>query len=187
MDAPAPAPGRLRSRIDRVRLAFDAAPLPLRLLIVVACCVLALPVALLYAPVALAMSSRSIWATAAVTMWGVVLVAGLAPGTAGPHFALLVLPVLAAFLAHAGALGRWYVPCRTLAWVIALGLLPGIALFALLDHGASFIGPGLAWLVAFVVLGWRTAKAWQDDRQSAAVQQIRGGAPGPAPRAGGPP
>jgi SpoVK/Ycf46/Vps4 family AAA+-type ATPase len=187
--APAPAPGPLRSRIDRVRLAFGAAPLPLRLLIVVACCVLALPVALLYAPVALAMSSRSVWATAAVTMWGVVLVSGLARGTAGPHFALLALPVLAAFAAYAGALGRWYVPCRTLAWVIALGLLPGIALFAVLDHGTSFIGPGLAWLVALVVLGWRTAKAWQDDRQAAATQQIRGGAAGAGQGgwAGGPP
>ena len=191
MDGPAPAPaqGPLRSRIDRVRLAFDAAPLPLRLLIVVACCVLALPVTLLYAPVALAMSNRSIWGTAAVTMWGMVLVGVLAPGTTGPHFALLVLPVVAAFLAHAGALGRWYVPCRTLAWVIALGLLPGITLFAVLDHSTSFIGPGLAWLVAFVVLGWRTAKAWQDDRQAGAVQRIRGGAAvaGPGGWAGGPP
>ncbi|HWF80931.1 MAG TPA: AAA family ATPase [Streptosporangiaceae bacterium] len=153
--------------------------MPLKLLIVVLCCAAGLPVAIICAPYAIISGSRSLWATASVTVLGVALVSGFAHGAAEPKYVMLALPVVAGFAAHAGALGRWYVPCRTVAWILLLALLPGIELFRLLRSGSPFIGPGLAWLVAFVVLGWRLAKAWQDSKQAGRPQQVRGGGPMP--------
>jgi SpoVK/Ycf46/Vps4 family AAA+-type ATPase len=169
--------GPVRDRLDRFRRTYDAAPTPVKFLIVVVCCVVGFPIAIVFAPYAIISGSRSLWATASVTIVGIALVSGLAHWMTTPRYFLLVLPIVAAFAAHAGALGRWYVPCRTLAWVWLLALLPGIELFRLIDSGTSFIGPGLAWLVAFVVLGWRLAKAWQDSKQAGRPQQVRGGGP----------
>jgi len=191
-DVPVSASGQRpgRSGLARIRGAYAAAPLPLRLLIAVTCCLIAFPVTLLLAPYAVISGSRSIWATISVTLWGITAITVLAPGVSGPavgpHYALFVLPIAVAFAAHAGALGRWYVPCRTAAWALLLALLPGIAAFHLFG-GHSFIGAGLAWLLAGVVLGWRLAKAWQDSRQAGQAQQVRGGAaagwpPAPAVR-----
>ncbi len=175
----APGAGPVRDRLDRFRRGYDAAPLPVKFVIVVVCCTAGFPLAIIFAPYAIISGSRSMWATGSVTVVGVALVSGLAHGVAAPKYSLLLLPVVAAFVAHMGALGRWYVPCRTVAWTMLLALLPGIELFRLLDSGTSFIGPGLAWLLAFVVLGWRLAKAWQDIRQSGQPQQVRSGGPAP--------
>jgi SpoVK/Ycf46/Vps4 family AAA+-type ATPase len=179
----APGQGPVRSALDRLRDSYQAAPWPFKVLIVVAA-VVAAPITVLgmlaFAPYAVWTSRRGGWATAAAAMWGIVLVATQAPGRSLPHYALLVLPVLAALAAHAGALGRWYVPCRTVAWVLLLALLPGIAAFRIVGKGHSLIGPALAWLLAAIVLGWRLAKAWQDSRQGSQLQQVRGGGP-PAP------
>src|SRR5215472_16656619 len=173
--APGPAPGW--GGLDRVKRTYQAAPAPLRVIIAITCCLIGFPVALLFAPYAVVSASRSIWATTSVTLWGLLAVYVLAHGVSAPHTALVALPIAAAFAAHAGALGRWYVPCRTVAWILLLALLPGIEVFRLIDSGTSFIGPGLAWLVAFVVLGWRLAKAWQDSKQAGRPQQVRGGGP----------
>ena len=180
----APGQGPVRSVVGRLRRSYDAAPLPVKALIVIICCVLCVPfaavvmlAALVFAPYAVWTGRRDAWATASVALWGVVLVAAEAQGVSLPHYALLILPVVAAFAAHAGALGRWFAPCRTVAWVLLLALLPGIAAFRLVGKGHSLIGPALAWLLAAVVLGWRLAKAWQDSRQSGQVQQVRGGGP----------
>jgi SpoVK/Ycf46/Vps4 family AAA+-type ATPase len=177
-DGALPAPGRgpVRDRIDRARRSFDSAPLPMKVLIVVLCCTIGFPVALVFAPYAVIAGSRSMWATGSVTIAGIILVSVLAHGAAAPKYALLVLPIVAAFAAHAGALGRWRVPCRTVAWTILLALLPGIAVFRALGSRTTLIGPGLAWLLALVVLGWRLAKAWQDSRQAGQLQQVQGGA-----------
>ncbi len=157
-------------------------PAPLKVLLVMVCCVVGFPFALVAAPYAVISGSRSMWATGTVAIVGVALVSETTQyGHAGPKIALFLLPLAAAFATHAGALGRWYVPCRTLAWTLLLALLPGIVLFALLNSGKSFIGPGLAWLVALVVLGWRLAKAWQDSRQAGSPAQAR---VGPMPPAG---
>jgi SpoVK/Ycf46/Vps4 family AAA+-type ATPase len=99
----------------------------------------------------------------------------LAHGAAAPKYTLFVLLIVAAFAAHAGALGRWRVPCRTVAWIVLFALLPGIAAFRMLDSGTTFIGPGLAWLLGFLVIGWRLAKAWQDSRQAGQLRQVRSG------------
>src|SRR5215469_17153388 len=174
--------GPVRERFDRLRQTYEAAPLPVKLVIVVVCCTVGFPVAIVLAPYAVISGSRSMFATGSVTVVGVALVSGLAHSQdAAPRYTLFVLPLVAAIAAHAGALGRWYVPGRTVAWVLLLALLPGIELFRLLDKGTSFIGPGLAWLLAFVVLGWRLAKAWQDSRQSAQQQLVRGGGPVTSP------
>src|SRR5258708_4870827 len=170
--------GPVRDRLDRLRQTYGAAPLPLKLLIVVVCCVVGCAIAIIFFRYASISGSRALWATASVTIVGVALVSGLPqPGAAAPRYSLFVLPVVTAFAAHAGALGRWYVPGRTVAWILLLALLPGIGLFRLLDSGTSFIGPGLAWLVAFVVLGSRLAKAWRDSKQSGQPQPARGGGP----------
>jgi len=164
--------------LSRIRRTYHDAPLPLKILIVVVCCVVGFPVALALAPYAIISGSRSPWATVSVMLWGVALVSGLAHGLAAPHYTLFALPFVVALVAHAGTLGRWFVPCRTVAWTLLLALLPGLAVFRLLGGGKSFIGPGLAWLLASVILGWRLAKAWQDSKQAGRMQQARGGAPG---------
>ena len=182
----APGQGPVQNALDRIRRTFGDAPLPLKILLVVVCCVVGSPVALLaalvLAPYAVISGSRSVWATASVTIWGLALASGLAHGdvthrSAGPNYLLLLLVVAVAFAAHAGALGRWFVPCRTVAWTLVLALLPGIVVFRLLqDHSPWFTGPALAWLLAFVILGARLAKAWQGNRQAGRLQQARGGA-----------
>ncbi len=174
-------PGRrsAQDRLDRVRHTYSQAPAPLRVLIVVVCCVIGFPVALVLSPYAIISGSRSIWATGSVTIVGLLEVSILAHGDAGPRLTLLLLPVVVAFVAHAGALGRRRVPCRTLAWTLLLGLLPGAVVFRYLDSGKSFIGPGLAWLLALIVIGWRLAKAWQDSRNGGQAEQVRGGGPMP--------
>jgi SpoVK/Ycf46/Vps4 family AAA+-type ATPase len=175
MAVSAPGQGPGRNGLNRLRRAYEAVPMPVKVLLLIVACVFFFPLAVVIAPYAVATGRREAWATASVSIWGVVLVAGLAHGAAGPHYALFALPVVAAFVAHAGALGRWFPPCRTVTWVLLFALLPGILTFRLLGHGQSFIGPGLAWLLALVVLGWRLAKAWQDSRQNARAQQVRGG------------
>ena len=182
---PAPGQGPVRSALSRLRRSYDAAPAPLKVLLIVVLIIACVPfvavltfAALVFAPYAVWTGRRDGWSTAAVALWGVVLVATQAHGPVFPHDALLVLPAAAALVAHAGALGRWFAPCRTAAWVLVLALLPGVAAFRLTGKGHPLFGPALAWLLAIVVLGWRLAKAWQDSRQSAQLQQVRGGGPG---------
>ncbi len=173
-----PGQGPVRSVLSRLRHSYDAAPLPVKALILIVCCVFFLPLMLGFAPYAVWAGRRGGLATAAVALWGMLLVATQARGAAAPHYALLVLPVVTGLIAHAGALGRWFAPCRTVTWVLLLALLPGIAAFRLVGKGHSLFGPALAWLLAAVVLGWRLAKAWQDSRQGAQLQQVSGGVPG---------
>src|SRR5262249_2347392 len=156
-----------------------AAPLPVKALILIAGCALFVPFAgiallgmLVFAPYAVWTGRRDAWATVSVALWGLVLVTTQAHGAAAPHYELLALPVVAGLIAQAGALGRWFAPCRTVTWVLLLALLPGIAAYRLVGKGHSFFGPALAWLLAAVVLGWRLAKAWQDSRQSTRVQEL---------------
>jgi SpoVK/Ycf46/Vps4 family AAA+-type ATPase len=182
LSAPGRGPGR--GAVDRIRRTYDDAPLALKILIVAVCCVVGFPIAILMAPYAIFSGSRSIWATGSVAVIGIAIVSILGRGAAGPHYTLFFLPIAVAFIAHLGALGRWSAPCRTVAWVLLLALLPGAAFFHYFHSGTSYMGPGLAWLLASVVFGWRLAKAWQYGRQEAnRQQQMRGR--GPIPQAGG--
>src|SRR6266567_900942 len=89
----------------------DAPQLAVKALILIVCCVLCIPFAavimlagLVFAPYAVWTGRRDAWATASVALWGVALVAAQAHGVSLPRYALLTLPVLAALVAHAGAL-----------------------------------------------------------------------------------
>jgi SpoVK/Ycf46/Vps4 family AAA+-type ATPase len=159
--------------LTRLRQFASAAPLPVKLAVVVGICIFAAPLvaiglfaALLYAPYALWSSQRSPIATASVALWGIALVAARTHGLAGPRYLLLLLPPVVAVLSHAGVLGRLAIPCRTTAWALLWSLPVGVVLATFrIWHSQPLIGPGTGWLIALVVLGWRLAKALQDSRE----------------------
>ena len=176
MTAPIRQPGQ--SGLDRLRRGFDELPLAAKILIVVVCTLPGFVIGLLLAPYMIISGNRSFWGTWSVAILGVGVTTVLAHYHQGlPFYVLLVLPVVVAFIAHAGVLGRWYPPCRTLAWTTLLAAVPGAFFFRLIGHGTSFVGPGVAWVLAAIVLGWRLAKAMQDSRQAANLQQVRGSGP----------
>ena len=137
--------------------------------------------ALIYAPIAVTSGHRSVAASLSVAAWGLALVSAWSAHRQSFMIGLLVLPFAAVAAAHAGSLGRWFVPCRTVAWTLLWALPVGL-LASLLPAYQPFIGPGLAWLMACMVLGWRVVKSWQDAREYGR-QQARGGALA-APHAG---
>jgi SpoVK/Ycf46/Vps4 family AAA+-type ATPase len=184
-----------RDAVGRVRGTFAAAPPPVKALLIVALCVLAIPLAtvalfgaLLYAPYAVWAGQRGIVASLAVALWGIALVSGLAHGPDAPRYALWALPLVAAAAAQPGTLGRWFVPCRTVAWTLLWALPAGIVMFRL-DRSQQFLGPAAAWLIACVVLGWRLAKSLQDSRAYGRQQARDAALTAPyawSPRPGGP-
>src|SRR5262249_20179690 len=140
LTAPGRGPGR--SPLDRIRRTYSEAPLALKIVIVAVCCIVGFPVAVVMAPYAIFSGSRSIWATASIVIVGFLIVASQAHGDLIPRSTLYLLPIMAAVIAHLGALGRWYAPCRTVGWVLLVALLPGVELFQHLHSGTSYIGPG---------------------------------------------
>jgi SpoVK/Ycf46/Vps4 family AAA+-type ATPase len=172
----------------RLRRAWSAAPLPVKaLILVVALAVLpltlgvVLPLALLlalgYAPFALSAGHRGVAASLSVAVWGLAVISVLSGGYRPWLGLLLLLPFAVVAAAHAGALGRWFVPCRTVAWVL-LWALPVAMLVYRLATAQPASGPAVGWLIACVVLGWRLAKSWQDARELDRVR-ARSGAPAP--------
>src|SRR5579864_1149698 len=134
----APLPGRRRAQdaVGRLRQQFGAAPLPLKILLIVAVCVVAAPFislilvgALFYAPYAVWAGQRGVLASLAVAVWGIVAVLALGHGQDNAAwYALWVLPLAAVAAAHAGTLGRWFIPCRTVAWTLLWALPVGIVM-----------------------------------------------------------
>ncbi len=119
--------------------------------------------ALIYAVVAVAQGRRTPGASASVAVWGVVVYSALGLGDRAWLYTLLLLPVAVALAAHARPLARWFVPCRTVAWVLVWAVpISSVALKVWPNQ--PFIGTIAAWLLAVMVLGWRTAKAIQDVR-----------------------
>jgi SpoVK/Ycf46/Vps4 family AAA+-type ATPase len=165
---PAPS-GRqaVQDGMDRIRRSAAAAPWPVKALLLIVA-VLLLPVlalgALAYAPYALWASDRSPLASAAVALWGIAITAAQAHGPDGPRYALLLLPVVVALLAHASAISRGFVPCRTTALSLVWSLPAGILTFRFW-HGQPDAGPLVAWLIAATVLIWRAARAMQQVRE----------------------
>jgi SpoVK/Ycf46/Vps4 family AAA+-type ATPase len=171
--------------IARIRRMLSAAPLPVKI-VLIAILVIAFPVAvptacsillvsgLIYAPIAVASGRRSVAASLSVALWGIALVAVWSGRQQSWMPALLVLPLAVAAAAHAGSIGRWFVPCRTVAWTL-LWALP-LGLLASLFHAyRSVVASAIAWLMACIVLGWRLAKSLQEAREFGR-QQARGGA-----------
>ncbi|HUA31109.1 MAG TPA: AAA family ATPase [Streptosporangiaceae bacterium] len=200
-ERPASLPGRriVEGAVSRIRRVFAAAPLLVKILLIAAlvfvfptALAILLPVALLaglvYAPLAVWAAHRTVLASLAVAVWGLAIISGLS-GAYRPWLALLlVLPLVVVAAAHQGTLGRWFAPCRTVAW--ALGWSVPIAVITWrLATGEPAIGPVVGWVIAAVVLGWRLAKSLQEDREFGR-QQARGGALaapyGWPPRDGGP-
>jgi SpoVK/Ycf46/Vps4 family AAA+-type ATPase len=159
-----------QQRLAQIRSSAAAAPVPLKVLALVLMLLagtvvlpLLLTAALVYAPFALSAGRRTVLASLSVAVWGVALVSVIGRGYGAPFSMLLVLPLVTEAIAHAGALGRRCVPCRTAAWSLAPSLALGLAALRLAP-GQPFIGPVMAWIIACLVLGWRLAKSWQEDR-----------------------
>src|SRR6185437_9308832 len=83
-------------------------------------------------------------------------------------------------------LRRWYVPCRTVAMTLLWPVLLTAALLNQLRqmHLSPIAGVVAAWLLAFVVLGWRTAKGMQDARLYEPPPARPTGRPGTRPGGG---
>ena len=174
---------------SRIRNGFSAAPLLVKLLMLVALVFLAptglgillpfvLAAALIYAPFALSAGHRGIVASLAVAVWGLALVVGLSGGYT-PWLALLILlPFAVVAAAHTRTLSRWFVPCRTVAWALVWALPPAMIFFRLAKSQPA-TGPAVAWVIAAVVLGWRLAKSLQDAREFSRVQTRDGALAGP--------
>jgi SpoVK/Ycf46/Vps4 family AAA+-type ATPase len=152
--------------VSRIRRMVSTAPLPVKVLLFLALIVLSpflVIGGLFYAPYGLSASDRSWLASAAVACWGIVIVAFLARGANWPHLLLLLLPVGMALAAHAGALSRGFVPCRTVALSLVWSLPIGVVMFRYW-HSQPYAGPAVAWLVAVIVLTWRLARIAQQAR-----------------------
>src|ERR1022692_3802602 len=169
--------------LARIRQKFATATLPVKVLMVAAFCVLALPAGLVYAPFAVWAGRRTVAASLsvaflAVVLWGIALVVAHTHGNLGPWVSLLALSLAVVAAAHAGPLGRWAVPCRTVAWTLgwalAASFLP-LLIFPIFFPSERSTGAPLAWVTAFIVLGWRLAKSLQEGREFGR-QQARGGA-----------
>jgi len=154
----------------RIRRANRMAPTWLKV-VVVAAAVLFFPVtlgliiigALIYGVVAVVQGRRTAGASASVAVWGLAIFSALSSGNRSWLYSLLLLPFVVALAAHAKPLARWFVPCRTVAWVLVWSVPVGAAALKLAPSH-PFIGTIAAWLLAAAVLGWRVAKGMQDAR-----------------------
>jgi SpoVK/Ycf46/Vps4 family AAA+-type ATPase len=156
--------------LARVRGVVVRAPLLVKIAIVAAL-ILALPVALpilflvalAYAPIAIITERRTALASVCVAIWGVSVATGAAGGTSAGLAVLFLLSFAVAAAAHAGPLGRCFVPCRTTAWALLWSMPVGGLALRIWPH-QSFVGAAVAVLLACIVLGWRLAKSWQEVR-----------------------
>jgi len=80
---------------------------------------------------------------------------------------LWLLPLVAALIAHARPLSRWFAPPRTVGLALVWSAPPGIAALRIWP-AHLVIGTVISWLLAAAVLGWRAAKGLQDARMYAA-------------------
>ena len=187
-----------RDRIDLLRQKVRATPGPVKALLVAAVLVLVVitpflgrlaflivVVPLLYGPVAVVRRSRSVLASVGVGIWGLaaVSIAAAKFQQGSDAVPLLLIPVAAVLAAHARPLARAFVPCRTVALVLAWSLPP--ALFTWwLDRGQPVIAYLIGWGLAVIVLSWRLGKAWQVARADTR-QRARAGAYGTVGQAPG--
>jgi len=171
----------------RIRSALRIAPTWLKV-VVVAAAVLFFPVtlglivlaALVYGAIGVIQGRRSAVASASVAVWGLAGFSALVSGNrTWVYSLLLLLPFIVALIAHTKPLARWYVPCRTVAWVLVWSVPVGVIALRLAPH-QPFIGTIAAWLLAVAVLGWRVAKGLQDARMSAPGPAAYADRPGPA-------
>jgi SpoVK/Ycf46/Vps4 family AAA+-type ATPase len=195
---------RARERIDLLRQKLRATPAPVKAVAVAAVLVLVVMtpflwgrvaylivvVPLLYGPVAVVRRSRSVLASVGVGIWGLAVISIAAAKFQRNSFdavPLLLLPVAVVLAAHARPLARAFVPCRTVALVLAWSLPPAVFVWWL-DRSQPAITYLIAWGLAVIVLGWRLGKAWQvaraDTMQRARAASYGGAGQAPGGRAG---
>jgi SpoVK/Ycf46/Vps4 family AAA+-type ATPase len=202
-------PGRrmAQERLARARQAIGEAPLPVKILLVIALLIivvlgfslgpraldLLLLIAIGYGPVAVWRGSTSVVASVFVAAWGVaavLIVAGVSNRLGAGIVPLLLLPCAAVAAAHTKALTRRYVPCRTVAWTTAWALPPALLAWwaAAKQPVISYV---IAWVLGLIVVGWRLGKAQQEARalshqqsrtSALAAPYLPGGGPAVAPR-----
>jgi len=175
-------PGRrmAQERLARARQAIGAAPLPVKILLVIAVLIivvltfslgpraldLLLVIAIGYGPVAVWRGSTSVAASVFVGAWGlaaVLVVGGVTNRIGAGIVPLLLLPCAAVAAAHIKALTRTYVPCRTVAWTTAWALPPALLAWWVAPR-QPVISYAIAWVLALIVVGWRLGKAQQEAR-----------------------
>ena len=194
-DGPLPDRQMARQRLDRVRAAVRTAPLPVKIVLVLALLAaavvasalparvgdLVLILALCYGPVAVWRRQRSIFASLGVAAWGlaaILFVAALTPPVTLAIVPLLLLPFAVVAAAHAPVLARSFVPCRTVAWTL-LWSVPFAMLAWRLGHSVPVISYLIGWLLAIVVLGWRLARTFSGGRGYSPQQARSPSATGP--------
>ena len=82
--------------------------------------------ALVYAVVSVVQGRRTAGASASVAVWGLVAFTALSNGNRSWLYSLLLLPFVVALAAHARPLARWFIPCRTVAWVLLWSVPAGV-------------------------------------------------------------
>jgi SpoVK/Ycf46/Vps4 family AAA+-type ATPase len=171
---------------NRARDTLRKAPFGLKvilLVVAVMAAIVAAPFLLLavlgYAIIAVVEGRRNVMASLSVATWGVAVAAIGSGGYRTALIPLLVLPFAVALAAHAAVLARWYVPCRTVAWTLLWAIPAGVVALRIWP-ALPVIGPAAAWLLAFVIMGWRLAQALQDERVHGRTR-IRGNAVAAAP------
>ena len=176
---------------DHFRQRFAAAPVAVKVVTVAALLIIAwligehvksllgfvvgvlLVAGLVYGPFAVARGRRSVAASLSVAVLGLALVTiwydtqGHQQQSAGALAAVLPFAVVAG--AHAGSLGRWLIPCRTVAWAL-LWAVPVLFLAGLIPGLSPLVGVALAGALAVMVLGWGRGPEKQRRRA------VRGGA-----------
>ena len=186
-----PATRTARERLDGVRDKLRTAPTPLKVVLVIAVFALMIFVPFLkvrlaelivliplfYGPYAVWRGRTSLLASIGVGLWAVAVIAVVAAKIQRNSYdfvPFLLLPVAVVAAAHAPVLARRFVPCRTVAWVLAWSVPAGMIAWWF-DRTTPAIGLLVAWLLAATVLTWRLAKAWQGKRADT-MQQARAAA-----------
>jgi SpoVK/Ycf46/Vps4 family AAA+-type ATPase len=161
------------------------APLLIKVVLVAAALVLwpfLLPFALISSAIAVAQKRPGRAAAYATATW-VLPVAIFAHVYRAWSIPLLILPFVVAWVAGLQQYARSRVPCRTTAWTMLWSIPAGFVLLRIWPH-QPLIGVVAAILIALAILGWRLAKAVQDQRMYG--QDGSGQARRPGTYAGGP-
>src|SRR5580658_7711973 len=158
------------------------APLLIKVVLVAAALVLwpfALPFALVGSAIAVAQKRPGRAAAYATATW-VFPVAIFAHVYRAWTIPLLILPFALAWVAGTKTLARSHVPCRTTAWTMLWSIPAGFILLRIWPH-QPLIGVVAAVLIALAILGWRLAKAVQDERMYGPDGAGQARRPGPGP------
>src|SRR5579864_4828716 len=102
--------------------------------------------ALVYAVVAVVQGRPTAGASASVAVWGLAAFSAFSSSNRTWLYSLLLLPFAVALAAHARPLARWFVPCRTVAWVLLWSVPAGIIALKIWPK-QPLIGTVAAWVL----------------------------------------